>query len=159
MSPAPQEEVVIVSAVRSPFGKFGGALKDLSLGKLGGMVFGEAIKRAGISPEDVDEVAPSGHGHQGAREPCVSHDGPHAREPLQDTHDARQRGVRSDEHRFHTTRGTKPLDEVGGLHRLPAVLAPRGGDQTHPQRHRGIRDAGSARSRCAPRHDAHEIAT
>lgn len=57
MSPASQEEVVVLAAARSPFGKFGGALKDLSLGKLGGMVVAEAIKRAGISPEDVDEVA------------------------------------------------------------------------------------------------------
>ena len=57
MTPVNQEEIVVLSAVRSPFGKFGGALKDLSLGKLGGLVFAEAIRRAGISPEDVDEVA------------------------------------------------------------------------------------------------------
>jgi acetyl-CoA C-acetyltransferase len=52
-----QEEVVVVAAVRSPFGKFGGALKDFSLPKLGGPVVAEAIRRAGISPEDVEEVA------------------------------------------------------------------------------------------------------
>ncbi len=52
-----QEEVVVVSAVRSPFGKFGGAMKDFTLPKLGGPVFAEAIRRAGISPEDVEEVA------------------------------------------------------------------------------------------------------
>jgi acetyl-CoA C-acetyltransferase len=52
-----QEEVVIVSAVRTPFGKFGGALKDFTLPKLGGMAAAEAIKRAGISPSDVEEVA------------------------------------------------------------------------------------------------------
>ena len=46
-----------MSAVRSPFGKFGGALKDFTIGKLGGLVVAEAIKRAGISPEDVEEVA------------------------------------------------------------------------------------------------------
>src|SRR5204862_2445523 len=52
-----QEEVVVVSAVRSPFGKFGGALKDFSLPKLGGLVAAEAIRRAGIAPADVEEVA------------------------------------------------------------------------------------------------------
>src|SRR5256885_1472565 len=57
MSPANQEEVVVLAAARSPFGKFGGALKDLSLGRRGGLVVAEAIKRAGISPDDVDEVA------------------------------------------------------------------------------------------------------
>jgi acetyl-CoA C-acetyltransferase len=51
------EDVVVISAVRSPFGKFGGALKDLSLPKLGGQVVAEAIRRAGISPEEVEEVA------------------------------------------------------------------------------------------------------
>lgn len=52
-----QQEVAVISAVRSPFGKFGGALKDFTIGKLGGMVVAEAIRRAGISPEDVEEVA------------------------------------------------------------------------------------------------------
>ena len=50
-------EVYVMSAVRSPFGKFGGALKDFTIGKLGGLVVAEAIKRAGISPEEVEEVA------------------------------------------------------------------------------------------------------
>ena len=52
-----QPEVIVVSAVRSPFGKFGGALKDFSLPKLGGIVGAEAIRRAGIAPGDVEEVA------------------------------------------------------------------------------------------------------
>ncbi len=52
-----QEEVVVISAVRSPFGKFGGALKDFTLPKLGGIVAGESIRRAGITPEDIEEVA------------------------------------------------------------------------------------------------------
>jgi acetyl-CoA C-acetyltransferase len=52
-----QEEVVVVSAVRSPFGKFGGALKDFSLPKLGGPVVAEALRRAGVAPEEVEEVA------------------------------------------------------------------------------------------------------
>jgi acetyl-CoA C-acetyltransferase len=51
------QEVAVVSAVRSPFGKFGGALKDFTLPKLGGLAFAEAIRRAGIEPGDVEEVA------------------------------------------------------------------------------------------------------
>ena len=49
-------EVVIVSGVRTAQGKFAGALKDFSAPQLGGMVIKEAIKRAGIKPEDVNEV-------------------------------------------------------------------------------------------------------
>ena len=51
------QEVAVMSAVRSPFGRFGGALKDFTLPKLGGLVFAEAIRRAGIEPGDVEEVA------------------------------------------------------------------------------------------------------
>lgn len=50
-------EVVVISAVRSPFGKFGGTLKDFTLSQLGGLVVAEAIRRAGIDPAEVDEVA------------------------------------------------------------------------------------------------------
>jgi acetyl-CoA C-acetyltransferase len=50
-------EVVIVSSARTPFGSFGGAMRDLSLPELGGPVFAEAIRRAGIDAADVEEVA------------------------------------------------------------------------------------------------------
>ncbi len=50
------EEVVIVAGVRTPQGKFSGALKDFSAPQLGGIVIKEVVKRAGIKPEDVDEV-------------------------------------------------------------------------------------------------------
>ena len=50
-------EVVVISAVRSPFGKFGGALKDFTLPRLGGLVVAEAIRRAGIDAAEVEEVA------------------------------------------------------------------------------------------------------
>jgi acetyl-CoA C-acetyltransferase len=50
-------EVRVVSAVRTPFGKFGGTLKDFSLPELGGLVVAEALRRAGVEPGDVDEVA------------------------------------------------------------------------------------------------------
>jgi acetyl-CoA C-acetyltransferase len=51
------QEVVVASAVRSPFGKFGGTLRDFSLPQLGGLVFAEAVRRAGVDPADVEEVA------------------------------------------------------------------------------------------------------
>ncbi|WP_408008664.1 acetyl-CoA C-acetyltransferase [Pseudalkalibacillus sp. A8] len=49
-------KTVIVSGVRTPFGKFGGALSSLTASQLGGAAIKEALVRAGISPEDVDEV-------------------------------------------------------------------------------------------------------
>lgn len=49
-------DVVIVSAARTPIGSYGGALKDVSAVDLGTVAVKEAIKRAGISPDMVDEV-------------------------------------------------------------------------------------------------------
>ena len=49
-------KAVIVSACRTPIGSFGGALKDVSAREMGALVIAEAIKRAGIKPEMVDEV-------------------------------------------------------------------------------------------------------
>lgn len=49
-------EVVIVSAARTPIGSFGGALKNTPAVTLGAIAVKEAIKRAGIKPEMVDEV-------------------------------------------------------------------------------------------------------
>src|SRR5260221_14493995 len=46
---------VIVSAVRTPAGKFLGALKTLTATQLGALVVGEAVRRAGIEPGTVDE--------------------------------------------------------------------------------------------------------
>ncbi|MDU1443221.1 MAG: acetyl-CoA C-acetyltransferase [Clostridium cochlearium] len=50
------KEVVIVSAVRTAMGKFGGSLKDVPAVELGATVIKEAINRAGIKPEIIDEV-------------------------------------------------------------------------------------------------------
>jgi acetyl-CoA C-acetyltransferase len=47
---------VIVSAVRTPIGKFLGGLSALSAPDLGGIAIREAMRRSGASPEDVDEV-------------------------------------------------------------------------------------------------------
>jgi acetyl-CoA C-acetyltransferase len=49
-------ESVIISAVRTPTGKFQGALKIFSATELGALVVRESVRRAGVRPEDVDEV-------------------------------------------------------------------------------------------------------
>jgi acetyl-CoA C-acetyltransferase len=70
------EEVVIVSAVRTAVGNFQGALKNFSATELGTLVINEAIKRAGIKKEDVDEVImgnvlPCGLGQNPARQAMI----------------------------------------------------------------------------------------
>jgi len=50
------KEAVIISAVRTPVGKFLGALKSFKATDLGAIVVREAVKRAGVAPADVDEV-------------------------------------------------------------------------------------------------------
>lgn len=50
------KEVVIVSAARTAVGKFGGSLQNIPAVELGGMIIAEALKRAGISGEQVEEV-------------------------------------------------------------------------------------------------------
>jgi acetyl-CoA C-acetyltransferase len=50
------KEVYIVSATRTPMGSFGGVLSPLSATKLGSIAIKEAVKRAGIKPDDVQEV-------------------------------------------------------------------------------------------------------
>jgi acetyl-CoA C-acetyltransferase len=49
-------EVYIVSAVRTPIGSFGGSLKELSATKLGAIAINAAVERAGIKPQQVNEL-------------------------------------------------------------------------------------------------------
>ena len=49
-------DVFIVSAVRTPTGKFLGALKGFKATELGAMVVGEAVSRAGLRPDHVDDI-------------------------------------------------------------------------------------------------------
>src|ERR671918_933612 len=70
------EEAVIVSAVRTPTGKFLGALKDLTAPALGALVVAEAVRRAGIDPAIVDEcimgnVVSAGLGQNPARQAAL----------------------------------------------------------------------------------------
>lgn len=69
-------DVVIVSAVRTAVGKFQGGLSDLSATQLGAAVVREAVLRAGVRPEDVNEcimgcVLPAGLGQNPARQAAL----------------------------------------------------------------------------------------
>jgi acetyl-CoA acyltransferase len=46
----------IISACRTPFGKYGGALKDVRPDDMAGIVIAEAVKRAGIDTDEIDDV-------------------------------------------------------------------------------------------------------
>jgi acetyl-CoA C-acetyltransferase len=50
------KDVVIISAVRTPIGKFQGSLKPMTAMQLGAHVVRRAVERAGLSPEQIDEV-------------------------------------------------------------------------------------------------------
>src|SRR5437762_380014 len=67
---------VLVSAVRTPTGKFLGALKDLTAPQLGALVVAEAVRRADIDPQIVDEcimgnVVSAGLGQNPARQAAL----------------------------------------------------------------------------------------
>jgi len=70
------EDVVIVSAVRTPIGKFQGSLSDLKATQLGAIAVREAVKRAGVDPAKVDEcimgnVVGAGLGQNPARQAAL----------------------------------------------------------------------------------------
>src|SRR6202048_4094054 len=70
------KDVVIVSAVRTPVGKFQGALAEMSAVELGAVVVREAVRRAGIDAVRVDEclmgcVLPAGLGQNPARQAAL----------------------------------------------------------------------------------------
>ena len=50
------KEVVIISAVRTPMGSFGGSLKSISATQLGAVAIKGALQKAGVSPEKVNDV-------------------------------------------------------------------------------------------------------
>lgn len=66
------EEIVALSAVRTPMGKFGGSLREAPVYELGAAVLRQALKRGGVPPSEVDEVflgccRQAGHGTNPAR--------------------------------------------------------------------------------------------
>jgi acetyl-CoA C-acetyltransferase len=70
------KEVVIVSAVRTPIGNFGGSLSSFSAVELGAIAAREAIKRAGLSPAEINEsiignILSAGLGQNVARQVAI----------------------------------------------------------------------------------------
>jgi acetyl-CoA C-acetyltransferase len=70
------DDVVIISGCRTAVGKFQGGLADLSAPRLGAVVVREAVKRAGLSSDQVDEcimgnVLPAGLGQNPARQAAI----------------------------------------------------------------------------------------
>ena len=69
-------EVVIVSAVRTPIGKFQGSLQSYTSSRLGALVVKEAVRRAGVEPAQVDDcimgcVLQAGVGQAPARQAAI----------------------------------------------------------------------------------------
>ena len=56
MTGTSQVRVAILSAVRTPIGKFGGSLKELSAPQIGAVAARAAVDRAGLAPEGIEEV-------------------------------------------------------------------------------------------------------
>jgi acetyl-CoA C-acetyltransferase len=74
-------EAVIVSAVRTPLGAFNGSLGNIGATDLGAIVIEEALKRAGIEKQSVNEiimgmVLPCGYGQNPAKQAAVKADMP-----------------------------------------------------------------------------------
>ncbi|WP_136807778.1 acetyl-CoA C-acetyltransferase [Desulfosediminicola flagellatus] len=70
------KQAVIVSAVRTPLGSFGGSLSKIGATDLGAHVIKEAVKRAGIAGEEVNEcimgmVLPCGYGQNPAKQAAI----------------------------------------------------------------------------------------
>jgi acetyl-CoA C-acetyltransferase len=70
------DDVVIISGCRTPVGKFQGSLSDLSAPMLGAIVVREAVKRAGLNSDQIDEcimgnVLPAGLGQNPARQAAI----------------------------------------------------------------------------------------
>lgn len=70
------KEIVILSAARTAVGKFGGSLSGIPAEKLGSIAIAEALKRAGVQPEQVSEVLmgcvlQAGQGQNPARQASI----------------------------------------------------------------------------------------
>ncbi len=71
------EDVVIISGVRTPIAKFQGALENFSAPQLGAIAVREAVKRAKVDPNQVDEcimglVVAAGLGQNPARQAALN---------------------------------------------------------------------------------------
>jgi acetyl-CoA C-acetyltransferase len=75
------KKAVIVSAVRTPFGSFGGSLRKIGATDLGALAIKEAVRRAGVDKGEIDEcimgmVLPCGYGQNPAKQAAIRADLP-----------------------------------------------------------------------------------
>ena len=136
------EDAVIVSAVRTPVGSFGGYFKDVPATELGTHAIKAALERAGVAPDEVEEVIlgcvlqaglgpePGAPGRHGRRHPegGAGHDDQHAvrlgpqvgRHRLADDPGGRRRRRRRGRHGEHVARAVpdarRPLRRAHGRH-------------------------------------------
>ena len=71
-----ENEAVILSAARTPVGKFQGALSGINATKLGAIAVKAAVERAGIDPKEIEEVlmgnvVQAGNGQAPARQAAI----------------------------------------------------------------------------------------
>ena len=83
MTNRPMEDVFIVGAARTPIGSFNGALAALPAPRLGAAAVAEAVRRAGLRPEQVDEIVmgnvlSAGMGQAPARQAGIGGGLPHS---------------------------------------------------------------------------------
>ena len=67
------KDIVVVSAVRTPFSRFGGALRDVPSIILGARVIAEVVKRTGLQADEVGEIY---YGTCQPSETCLENDVP-----------------------------------------------------------------------------------
>jgi acetyl-CoA C-acetyltransferase len=65
------DEAVVVAAVRTPIGKYGGGLANVPADRLAALVLDECVRRSGVPPGEVDDVV-LGHGYQSGDTPNVA---------------------------------------------------------------------------------------
>ena len=90
------KEVYVVNCCRTAIGSFGGSLKDTPAAEMGATVIKEALSRAGVKPEQVDEVMfgcilTAGLGQNVARQCRAEGRHPHQRPRLHRGHGVRLR--------------------------------------------------------------------
>ena len=69
-----QREVVVLSGVRTPVGRYGGSLKDFTPTDLAGMVVREAVKRSGLEPDEIEQSCSATSSTRKARDMYLGRD-------------------------------------------------------------------------------------
>ena len=72
MAPEPPRQAVICHALRTPVGRFGGALRSVPAAQLAALVIAELVQRAGLAAEHVDDVI-LGQCYPSGEAPAIAH--------------------------------------------------------------------------------------